>query len=180
MQIILTIAGVLIRNILWRNGGWLYGALAGLAIGALIITNNKVRKLQVELTNLKIRVHSQTAVKPETPTEQTTQATAKKVSEESQPPKAKEPVAVKAPHETTVGNQWQLKGDKPARSNPNDPYEQEPYDVPVLPVPIDHAINWVKNFFTTGNIIVKVGGTVLFFGIAFLFNYAEERTTFPI
>ena len=38
----------------------------------------------------------------------------------------------------------------------------------------------VKNFFTTGNVVVKVGAIVLFFGVAFLLKYAAERSMFPI
>lgn len=180
MQIILAIVGLLIGSFLGRHGGWLYGGLAGFAIGSWITTNNKVRKLQLELTTLKLRVQSYSAVKPEASIVQATQAAAKEVPREPQVTKAKEAAAVQAPPEAAVKNQWTVEGEKPARTNSNGSYEKEPYDVPLLPVPIDHAINWLKNFFTTGNIIVKVGVTVLFFGIAFLVKYAAERTTFPI
>lgn len=186
MQIVLAIAGLLIGSILGRHGGWLYGAVAGFAIGAWINTENKVKKLQQELTNLKDRIQSYTEVKPETakaeastaepPAKETTQAAAKDVSEETA--KTKEPVAVQTPAKTTTKKP--VEEEKPIPVSLDDPYTEEPYTPPPLPMPIDHAINWVKNFFTTGNIIVKVGVTVLFFGIAFLVKYAAERTTFPI
>jgi len=38
----------------------------------------------------------------------------------------------------------------------------------------------VKSFFTTGNIVVKVGLVVLFFGVSFLIKYASERELLPI
>jgi uncharacterized membrane protein len=38
----------------------------------------------------------------------------------------------------------------------------------------------VKTFFTTGNVVVKVGAIVLFFGVAFLLKYAAERNILPI
>ncbi|MDQ7072311.1 MAG: DUF2339 domain-containing protein [Gammaproteobacteria bacterium] len=38
----------------------------------------------------------------------------------------------------------------------------------------------VKNFFTTGNVVVKVGAIVLFFGVAFLLKYAADNSLLPI
>jgi uncharacterized membrane protein len=38
----------------------------------------------------------------------------------------------------------------------------------------------VRDFFTTGNIVVKVGAIILFFGVAFLLKYAADRSLFPI
>lgn len=58
--------------------------------------------------------------------------------------------------------------------------------IPVLnsqtenPLPLDRAINWLKTFFTTGNVLVKVGVLVLFFGVAFLIKYAADKNVFPI
>ena len=37
-----------------------------------------------------------------------------------------------------------------------------------------------KNFFTTGNLVVRVGVVVLFFGVAFLLNYAYENSLLPV
>lgn len=38
---------------------------------------------------------------------------------------------------------------------------------------------YIKEFFTTGNVVVKTGVIILFFGIAFLISYAVERNAFP-
>ncbi|MFH1215024.1 MAG: DUF2339 domain-containing protein [Pseudomonadota bacterium] len=40
--------------------------------------------------------------------------------------------------------------------------------------------DWVKNYFTTGNIILKIGLIVLFFGVSFLLKYAAQRNMVPI
>jgi len=42
------------------------------------------------------------------------------------------------------------------------------------------AIKFIRDFFTTGNVVVKVGVIVLFFGVAFLLKYAADRNLFPI
>jgi len=73
--------------------------------------------------------------------------------------------------ESTTGQQKALHKHKPVTYTPTEP---EP------PLPIDIAISWLKNFFTTGNVLVKVGVLVLFFGVAFLVKYAAERNVFPI
>lgn len=52
---------------------------------------------------------------------------------------------------------------------PSTPKEHKP-DV------FDKLINLIGNYFTTGNIIVRIGGVVLFFGLAFLAKYAAEHT----
>jgi len=39
---------------------------------------------------------------------------------------------------------------------------------------------YLKNYFNTGNIVVKIGGVILFFGLAFLAKYASERSLISI
>ncbi|MCR4301703.1 MAG: DUF2339 domain-containing protein [Sulfuricaulis sp.] len=45
---------------------------------------------------------------------------------------------------------------------------------------IERGVVWVKEFFTSGNVVVKVGAIVLFFGVGFLLKYAVEHNKFPI
>ena len=47
---------------------------------------------------------------------------------------------------------------------------------PATPV----LIRWIKNFFTGGNAIVRIGVVVLFFGVAFLLKFAVEHQLLPI
>lgn len=44
----------------------------------------------------------------------------------------------------------------------------------------EQGINWIRGFFTSGNLVVKVGAIVLFFGVGFLLKYAVEHNKFPI
>lgn len=72
-----------------------------------------------------------------------------------------------------------------------------PPRVPVLPLPAAtrpmpaapayHAehqspqwMRWVRDYFTGGNLIVRVGVIVLFFGVAFLLKYAADHSRLPI
>ncbi len=47
--------------------------------------------------------------------------------------------------------------------------EQEPKE--------SFLVSLVKNYFTGGNLLVRVGGVILFFGLAFLVKYAAEHST---
>lgn len=42
------------------------------------------------------------------------------------------------------------------------------------------VVAWVRNYFTGGNLIVRVGILVLFFGVAFFLKYAAEHSHIPI
>jgi uncharacterized membrane protein len=42
------------------------------------------------------------------------------------------------------------------------------------------ASQWLVEFFTTGNVVAKVGVVIVFFGVAFLLRYAAERGMLPI
>ena len=46
--------------------------------------------------------------------------------------------------------------------------------------PLDKATACIKHFFTSGNVVVKVGVIILFFGVAFLLKYAAQQNAFPI
>lgn len=45
---------------------------------------------------------------------------------------------------------------------------------------LNQVYDWVVNFFTTGNVVVRIGLVVLFFGVAFLLKYAAEHSLLPI
>jgi len=52
-------------------------------------------------------------------------------------------------------------------------------DMPRAPDFADKAINWIKDFFTKGNVVVKVGVIVLIFGVSFLLKYAAGKHVIP-
>lgn len=180
MQIVLAIAGLIIGSMLGRHGGWLYGMLAGFAIGAWIQTDNKVKKLQQELSNLKNQIKSYSEVKPDqaaTHSDEPTDKVEKKSIVETKPIVTNEPVAVKTP---VIDTPETIERPTPviAQNNAYESYTEASHTTP--PPSDNEAVKWLKNFFSTGNIMVKVGVTVLFFGIAFLVKFAAEQNMFPI
>ena len=49
---------------------------------------------------------------------------------------------------------------------------------PAEPTPIESALRYLRDWFTTGNVPVKLGVIISFFGIAFLLKYAVDRQLF--
>jgi len=45
---------------------------------------------------------------------------------------------------------------------------------------VDKLFSYVKSYFNEGNIVVRIGGAILFFGLAFLVKYAAEHSTISI
>ena len=58
--------------------------------------------------------------------------------------------------------------------------EGSEFDGDKPPSPVDRAIQFIKHFFTTGNVVVKIGVLILFCGVGFLLQYAYERQVLPI
>ena len=51
---------------------------------------------------------------------------------------------------------------------------------PRVPPPEPAIIRAIRNYFTGGNLVVRIGIIILFFGVAFLLKYAAEHTQVPI
>ncbi|ABC27039.1 predicted membrane protein [Hahella chejuensis KCTC 2396] len=51
---------------------------------------------------------------------------------------------------------------------------------PPAPNIADKVMAWVTNYFTGGNIVVRVGVIILFFGVAFLLKYASQKVVIPL
>lgn len=51
---------------------------------------------------------------------------------------------------------------------------------PVEPDITDKAWSYIKSYFTGGNLFVRVGIIILFFGVSFLLKYVSDRGFFPI
>jgi len=57
---------------------------------------------------------------------------------------------------------------------------QQNRQIEYTPNILDKLVKIVVDYFSTGNIIVRIGGVVLFFGLAFLAKYATEHTVISI
>lgn len=67
-----------------------------------------------------------------------------------------------------------IESEQPAPSIPR-PIPEPPTSAPAPAAPM-----WLLEFFTTGNVVAKVGMVIVFFGVAFLVRYAADRGLLPI
>ena len=68
----------------------------------------------------------------------------------------------------------------PSATAPAVPVSPSTGPLPAPPAGRDRHAGWIVEFFTTGNIVAKVGVVILFFGVAFLLRFAAERGVLPI
>lgn len=59
-------------------------------------------------------------------------------------------------------------------------YEPEPRRRELPPSPPSPVVEALREFFTGGNLLVKVGVVILFFGVSFLAKYAADRGLVPV
>ncbi len=182
MQVIFAIAGLFIGLSLGRNGGWMYGLLAGFAIGAWVKASSelnelrrKLKSMQEQLDALRQKITTPRPEKTEAADKVETPAATRPV-EATKP----EPIVEPQPEPTAVAETKPVVAREQTRSEQTKKEDNYTYTPPPPPLPIDIAIRWFKNFFTSGNVMVKIGVTVLFFGVAFLVKYASDHNMFPI
>ncbi|MBI9074946.1 MAG: DUF2339 domain-containing protein [Desulfatibacillum sp.] len=79
------------------------------------------------------------------------------------------PVPAKTPEHTTT----------PPPLPPRPPVYQRPISPNARPNPVEQGMEFagtfIRNFFTTGNVVARIGVIVLFFGVAFLLKYASTQ-----
>lgn len=164
MTWILLILGLLFGFSSSGMSGAIFGALLGYLFGRVITLGDEVRALRNEVDALRgPELVSEAAPTEPSPTDETVH--------ETHPPKPEhevtvpEPVATQPPPSSHPASAWT----PPAavRDQARTPL------IDRLPTPL-------RDFITEGNLVVKVGVVVLFFGLAFLLKYAAARIAFPI
>ncbi|MDU9050946.1 MAG: DUF2339 domain-containing protein [Candidatus Electrothrix sp. Rat3] len=73
----------------------------------------------------------------------------------------------------------QASPDKPV-SNPSFVTPPPPPSASPTSDPVERAIAYVQRFFTQGNVVLRVGLLVLFFGVSFLLKYAADHSMLPL
>ncbi|MHB1398896.1 MAG: DUF2339 domain-containing protein [Trichloromonadaceae bacterium] len=160
------------------------GALLGAAVGYLLASQlqlgNKLQQLEQQLQQLaRSRPAPQTSAAATPPIASATPPG---------PPPSKPAVADLAPDRVLSQTQYHpgdLHGsdDFLFESAPAQPSVSHSVKAPSSapgPPPTPPEPGLLQRFFTGGNLLVKVGVVVLFFGVAFLLKYAAEHTQIPI
>ena len=188
-MIIFIIVGVIVCSVIFQDFEYaLLGAFLGFLLGYIKKLSDKVDKLNLIVEKLSLQQKTKEELSPETKTEQSqeikkepefsTFSTAESVksdqaAEASSIPKELEekitteeftqPIQTAAPM-----RQPEAKTNKPKIEKVREPGL------------IDKAVKMVTDYFTKGNIVVRVGAVILFFGVAFLLKYAAENSNLPM
>jgi len=164
MQLILIFAGGLIG--LWLGDGSreMLGMAAGAAVGYLYAQRLSMQARIKELGDRVARLSE---------TQFVAAAKAETTKSPSEPPPVQRPIA--PPISDTTDQPVQQAAPQPKFVAPP---PAEP--IPSAPGPFDNMIVAAKRWLTTGNVPVKVGVIVSFFGVAFLLKYAVEHQVLVI
>lgn len=179
LYLILGAIGLLIGAVSYRDAAPVYGVAIGLMIA-------EVFKLRKRLSKLE----KGAAVKPV----QKSEAVANQVWKVSDPPQqaAPQPKPVQPPVQESIASEDDLTdlevdlintraAKRPIIAQPDPPSgantQKSSEAFAALPAQLGKQL---KDFFTTGNVVTKIGVIVLFFGFAFLLKYASQRNLIPI
>lgn len=172
MTIVFAVVGLLFGAMLGEWAGALAGAALGVAIGSHIRFSRRLEELESEVARL-----------PRFPPSRASETEAS----------ARESLYDRAPPAWQPLPQAELPAPEPALSSPP-PEPPQPIfteqaaaaEPPARveressPSQIDTVIDWVRDYFTGGNVVVRTGIIVLFFGVAFLLKFAADRNLMPI
>lgn len=179
---------------IWLSGfsGAVFGGLTGFLLGALIDLGNRVKKLETERDE---RLRS-SIEKPVNPDEQYSKKANYSEPEiiVKQPPETVFPddrsgeITEVPYHKEECAGKEEIMEDADSEEKQKKPYtepdiheEKKSAVIKQAPAdPVAKIIGYIWNFFSTGNVVVKVGIVVLFFGVAFLLKYAAEHSILPI
>ncbi len=174
MKIILVIVAAIIGANIAEWQGFLFGAVVGWFLGAYLELRNEVREIRAaidKLTQDRALATAQTAVSVQSaapPAERRDAASAAPITSPTRPAVAEATPSVTPAASTQTASAW----------HPTSPAQA------VTPSTAERAvqtvIQWVRDYFTGGNTLVRVGAIILFFGVGFLLKYAAEHTQVPI
>ncbi|MCG8325172.1 MAG: DUF2339 domain-containing protein [Thiotrichales bacterium] len=185
MKIIGAILGTLLGAWVAEWEGAIFGLAIGLLTGAHLNSRRRIARLEQDIRSLQDRPRADT----QTP------------AKESPPASDSIPESTDTLQAGTAGSGWRhpeiaedpmlaanlivpAKG-MPDRATAASAPGSEQAAAPAaageyIPGPFEKLQNAMRHFFTGGNVVVKAGMIILFFGVSFLLKYVAEKDLFPI
>ncbi|MCB1684145.1 MAG: DUF2339 domain-containing protein [Pseudomonadales bacterium] len=153
MLILIGLAFAIIGGSLFGPGGLLFGAVLGSVAAYVYRQQNELKAIAARLQEIESRLPSAPIASAETSAPAATQDTYR-------------------PEVSATADETREVYHPPVDASPAPPGRFESTVRELLQV--------VVRFFTTGNLVVRVGVVVLFFGVAFLLRFAYENAMLPI
>ncbi|MEE9574779.1 MAG: DUF2339 domain-containing protein [Gammaproteobacteria bacterium] len=179
MKILFIFIGIYIGAVVDEWSGAIFGFFIGWLAGALIQQQKQLKKLEAQLKLIQSNlIDSRVDVSSEEPV----------ASDDSEQEAVDDvPVAedvtkdIAYPHSASDVPEEITEKDTARKDTieKDDAWQTAP-DVPRTPNVADKAINWIKDFFTKGNVVVKIGMIVLICGVSFLIKYAAGKHVIPV
>jgi len=177
-RVFFAVVAVLIGARVLGSSEPLLGALIGglIALGAfeIIALRGRMAALDEEFRRLRQELEQPKAPAPAPETQVPPWRGFEGPREDSEPPRPATPRATE-PSPPEIQRRPAPPRPLPEAPRPRDP--QPPYataNTELAPV------RWVREFFTGGNTVVRIGIIILFFGVAFLLRYLAEHSHLPI
>jgi uncharacterized membrane protein len=166
VPILLAIAGLVLGATLGAYGSWLYAGLAGLTLGLLLETRRRLHRLEQEVARLRV---TPSAEKP----------AAKRT--EKPPMEAEDPATETGQAQAAEAQPTPQASLADAWAEPDD-WDLELPSHPASAIREKATAQWqrARDWLLGGNIMVRIGVVVLFFGVAFLLKFAAESSMLPI
>jgi uncharacterized membrane protein len=187
MRVILLLGGAFLGFVLGSESeellGTALGAFAGYVIAELVAARRRIKELESHVGTLLEAAWRER------------QASQLAAAEQSRPARVPEPSPASASRDAELPaaarDEAAAEQEIEADASPADPYSERAPDV-VEPVQEQAAparsyqsedlpiVRLIREYFTGGNTLVRVGVIILFIGMAFLLRYVAERTSVPI
>jgi uncharacterized membrane protein len=178
---IFSLVGAVIGGSIAEIAGLLTGGLFGYLFAIITIQNKRLSQLENKLISLNnaLKSFTQSPIK-EDPISEPTQSQAAKLK-----PKTRAETSLEIDDDLFLES-GQLdqaqKSDHQEETpteliNNNNPWRQKATEkAPSKPTIIDKAFQFIKHYFTEGNLIVRIGIIILFFGVSFLVKYSIDHS----
>lgn len=175
MKFIFGIIGGYIGALIDSFSGFFFGAAIGFLFGYVIELKKVLRILEDKVSVIQSNLIDSNVMADET-TSDGTQVDNVDIEEISIAKEAVDPEEV-----TQINSDYKVAEKEPEIEITTMPSWETASTVKSDRENLFNKINFtIRNFFTTGNVVVKVGVIILFFGVAFLLKYAAQRNAFPI
>ena len=178
IYIVLIIAGGWVGLWLGDVSEEVLGLVAGAVIGVLFAQRHgmqkRIRELAQRVELLSASQAAEATVQPEPAAEAEPPEPAGASPEDRWATAAESMAAGATPDEVTAAQAAPEKPVEPAQA------AVEPEPIPAAPTPLEKGFVAAKDWLTSGNVPVKIGVIVSFFGVAFLLKYAVERQVLSV
>jgi uncharacterized membrane protein len=190
MLVVFALVGLILGGVIGEVGGALGGAALGYAIGLHVSYRRRLSALEDDLGRLSARITlAERPAREESTTRPVAPAAPRDYFESLTPAATTEPLPLPLPLPPAAAGPAPPPAPVTApAAAPRPLFTQtttagaplEDFRRPVREPTEPDLFEWVREYFTGGNLVVRAGIIVLFFGVAFLLKFAADRHMLPI